>query len=180
MRRALAITAFLALALALAGSAYAKEMSVALSAGPPGLDPGDTWNAKLLVHGEPELLKMAVPSITIRNLGSGESRTFAAKQANGKAPDGQLVYRVNVVFPSEGSWRYTLVDGFSDREYEGGTITIGTPAGAPTSAPSRPEPVAAADDGGFPVWPVASGAAAFVLLAIAAALAVRRRSPRTA
>jgi hypothetical protein len=178
MRRALVATAFLALAFA--ATAAAKEMSVALASSPPALGPGDTWNATLLVHGEPDILAEATPSVTIYGP-DGTIQTFAAKRLKKPAADGQLQYRAAVVFPTEGSWRYTLVDGVSDREYEGGTIQIGQPAGAPTSAPAKPTPVAApADDGGIPAWPVASGVAAFVLLALAAAFALRRRSPRTA
>ena len=178
MRRLLTATALTLLAAAaLAAAAAAKEMSVSLAAGPPSLGPGEPWNAELLVHGEPDMLAEATPGITIRNGASGEGRTFGAKATGKRAPDGQLVYRARVVFPSDGRWSYALVDGVTDREYDAGTVQIGEPATAPaTPANPAPAPAAsAADDGrSFPAWPLVLGG---VLLVAAAgtALVVRHR-----
>jgi hypothetical protein len=167
-------------AAALAGAALAKDMSVALASAAPGLDAGEPWQAELLVHGEPGMLAEAVPSITIRKTDSGETQTFAAKRLPGRADDGQLRYGAAVVFPSEGLWRYTVEDGITDREYEGGTVQVGTPAAAPVASTSRPQPVAAADGGGFPAWPLAVGAVTALALAALGAFVLRRRGPQTA
>jgi hypothetical protein len=182
MRRTLVLTALmLVAACVMATAALAKEMSVSLAAGAPDVGPGEPWNAQLLVHGEPAMLAEATPSITIRSEDSGETQTFAAKPLPGRATDGQLRYRATVVFPTEGVWRYTLVDGFTDREYEGGTVQVGTPQAVPTSSPSRPQPVAATDTGGFPAWPLAAGALVALALAGVGVLALRRRGgPATA
>jgi hypothetical protein len=181
MRRTLVLTAFLLVAAAaLASAAAAKDMSVALASAAPGLDAGEPWQAELLVHGVPEMLAEATPSFTIRNTDSGETQTFAAKRLPGRTADGQLRYGAAVVFPSEGLWRYTVGDGITDREYEGGTVQVGTPAAAPAPTTSRPQPVAAADDGGFPAWPLAVGAIAAFALAALGAFAVKRRGPATA
>ena len=177
MRRLLTATGLaLVVAGALAGAAAAKEMSVGLAAGPPTLDPGEPWNAQLLVHGEPDILKEATPSITIDN-GNGEQRTFAAKATGKRAPDGQLLYRVRVVFPSEGRWAYELSDGVTDRAYEGGHVMVGSPAEAAPSAPSRPEAATAPvdDDTSLPAWPFILGGVALVLAAAGLALARRHR-----
>ena len=181
MRRLLTATALTLVAAAtLAGPAAAKDMSVSLAGGgPPTLDPGEPWNAQLLVHGEPDILAEATPGITIRNRDNGESRTFDARWTGRRAPDSQLIYRARVVFPSEGAWTYTLIDGVTDREYEGGYVRIGdVPAEAAPEA-SRPSPAAApADDGSFPIWPVLAGVGAFLLAAAAALVVVRQRRPQ--
>lgn len=182
MRRTLALTALMLVAASvLAATALAKDMSVALASGAPDVGPGEPWNAQLLVHGEPGMLAEATPAITIRS-DSGETQTFAAERLKGRAADGQLRYEARVVFPTEGTWHYTVVDGVTDREYEGGTVRVGTPAVAPTPATPRAQPVAVADDGGgFPAWPLAVGAIVALVLAGAGAFALRRRGgPATA
>jgi hypothetical protein len=165
------------LALVAAGTlalpAAAKELSVSLAAGPTVSEPGDPWSAQLLVHGEPEMLKQATPSVTIDN-GSGTVETFAAKPTGTRAADGQLIYQTRVVFPSEGTWRYTISDGLSDRAYEGGSIRIGEPAAAPA-------PATATDSESAPpfLWPLVI-ALAVVFAAAGAALVVRRHRLREA
>lgn len=182
MRRLLTAAALTLVAVAaLAGPASAKDMSVSLSGGgpPSNIDPGEPWNARLLVHGEPDILAEATPGITIRNDDTAASRTFDARPTGERAPDGQLIYRVRVVFPSEGGWSYTLVDGVTDRAYEGGYVQVGkAPAEAAPEA-SRPSPAAApASDDSFPLWPVLGGIGAFVLAAAGALVAVRQRRPQ--
>ena len=167
MKKGIVLVAGLVAASVLAAPAAAKELSVGLAAAPTVSKPGDPWDAQLLVHGEPALLKEAAPSITIEGP-SGETTTFAAKPTGKRAADGQLIYQARVVFPTEGTWIYTLSDGLTDRAYEGGSVQIGTP----TAAPARP---VNNSDGApaFPVWPL--GLALGLLLAGAGTVLVLRR-----
>ena len=181
MRRLLSATLLVLLAAAaLATAASAKEMSVSLGTGPPAdpPGPGGTWTADLLVHGEPDILSQATPGISIRNMDSGATETYAGKATGKTAPDGQLLYRVDVVFPSEGLWRYSLNDGVTDREYEGGTIQIGEPA---VAAPSQPVVVRAGRRGHVgPRLAVRARRVAPAAGAVGAAFARRLRRPHTA
>lgn len=156
----------------LALPAAAKEMSVSLAAGPTVKVPGDPWNAQLLVHGEPDILKEATPSITIDD-GAGNVKTFAAKATGEHAADGQLIYETRVVFPTEGRWTYTVSDGVTDRAYEGGSVQIGAPATAPPVPASEP-----ASAPSFP-WPAIVGLA-LAFAAAGGALFVRRHRLREA
>src|ERR1044072_2809876 len=121
MRRALALIGLtLAAAAVFAAAAQAKDMSVGLGqAAPTALAEGEDWNASLLVHGEPAMLREATPAIRITNTVSGASEDVAAARTKAKAADGQMIYAATVSFPSAGVWRYSLVDGVTDREYEG-------------------------------------------------------------
>jgi hypothetical protein len=105
--RMLTISAVVAVALATAGAAQAGCFATAgVSPAPPDTA-GATWNASIRVmqHGRTPLAD-AKPTLTIRNA-SGESKTFTAK------PTGETgVYRAEVVFPSGGTWRYEVNDGF--------------------------------------------------------------------
>jgi hypothetical protein len=179
MRRMLTVTALTLLAAAaLAASAAAKEMSVSLASGPPSVGPGDPWNAKLLVHGEPDILANATPAIAIRNWTTRVDRTFPAKATGKRAADGQLVYRARVVFPSDGRWTYALIDGVTDRQYHAGTVQIGPPAAAPATPTKTPaSPAATVDEPGSsgPPWAFALGGAALLLAAAGVVLAVRHR-----
>jgi hypothetical protein len=176
MRRLLTATAVTLVAVAaLAASAAAKEMSVALASGPPTLDAGQPWTGELLVHGEPAMLSEATPAITFTDRDSGATRTFDGARAATRAPDGQLVYRVRVVLP-EGLWEWGLVDGVTDRFYEGGLVRVGDVSAAAPPATGEPTPAAAAAaEDGLPTWPMVAGGIAVLLLAGVAALVVRGR-----
>ena len=182
MRRALTLFGVTILAAgALAAVAAAKEMSVSLgSGGPTTMDPGDPWNADLLVHGEPEILAEATPGISIRGP-NGEERTFDARATGRRAADGQLIYRVTVTFPSDGRWSYQLLDGVTERAYEGGTVLVGDAASAPAddeAAPRAPSPApATAGDDSFPLWPLLGGLLAAGIAAVVAVGLVRRGRP---
>ncbi len=169
--RKLLISIALVVPLALAGPAAAKEMSVSLANAPTGSKPGDEWTAQLLVHGEPALLKQAAPSVTIRGGPDGRKHTFPAKPTGKRAADGQLVYEAVVVFPTGGTWVYELSDGFSDRTYEGGSVSV-------RETGSQSAPAASGDEtGASAVWPFALGAALFFAAAGGVVVLKRRVQP---
>jgi hypothetical protein len=118
MRRSLLVLAA-ASALALAGTALAGGWAtVQLSSTPRGLSAGEPWvvNITVLQHGRTPLDGLK-PTLTIRKASSRTTsvaakprlttRTFAARPAGSTG-----VYRVRVVFPSAGTWRYEVYDGF--------------------------------------------------------------------
>jgi hypothetical protein len=112
LRTLIIIGTSIALALAAAGAARAGcAATVGLSPQPP-TEAGAAWNTRITVlqHGV-RPLEGAHPTLTIRNVDSGASKTFAAK------PTGKTgVYAAEVVFPSRGSWRYEVNDGFPVQE----------------------------------------------------------------
>ncbi len=187
MKRIL-ITAVLVGALVQAGAASAGCMAtVGLAPPPAGIAPGTTWTAELTVlqHGLNALpnAETARPTVTIVNTETGAARTFVARGT--KNPE---VFVANVVFPSAGSWRYEVYDDFSS---EGGrpvpcaqthtftAVAVGGPAGGGTPSgpsPATPVPTAAVDGGaGFPIWPVAGGVVALLVLSTALLWARPRR-----
>jgi hypothetical protein len=118
MRRSLLVLAA-ASALVLAGTAVAGGWAtVQLSSTPRGLSAGEPWvvDITVLQHGRTPLdglkptltIRKSVPRIT-SGVAKGRPtiRTFAAR------PTGRPgVYRARVVFPSAGTWRYEVYDGF--------------------------------------------------------------------
>lgn len=145
------------LALALPAAAAAGGWATAgVSPPPAGIGPGDTWQAELtlLQHGVTPL-EGVHPTITI---GGPETRTFEF------APTGKPgIYVADVVFPSAGSWRYSVDDDFS-QVHTFAPVQVGAPVAAPAG-------------GDFPAWavaPIAAGALGLAALGIAL---VRRRTP---
>lgn len=118
MRRSLLVLAA-ASALAFAGTALAGGWAtVQLSSTPRNLSASEPWvvDITVLQHGRTPL-RGVKPTVTIRKLpsratsvvGNGRLtvRTFAA------SPTGKTgVYRARVVFPTAGTWRYEVYDGF--------------------------------------------------------------------
>jgi hypothetical protein len=121
LRRPLLLLA-VAGALVLAGTAAAGGWAtVKLSSLPKGLSAGEPWvvNITVLQHGRTPVDGLK-PTVTIRKLTDvrtlgvnsrlegSKSRTFAAR------PTGSTgVYRARVVFPSAGTWRFEVYDGFT-------------------------------------------------------------------
>ena len=104
MRKLLLVTL---VALAAAPAAKAGCMAtVKLSS----LPEGRVWTAEItpLQHGR-TLIPNAKPRVEIRN-GSGAWRSFSARRT---AKPG--VFRVRVVFPDAGTWRFRIWDGFEPR-----------------------------------------------------------------
>jgi hypothetical protein len=125
--------------------------------GPPdgGLGAGDTWNAEMTImqHGETPLVGVQ-PAVIITNVSTGKQLRF-----EGQPTDEPGVYLAKVQFPSEGTWRYAVYDGFT--QYGGQNLH--------TFAPVQIGP---GGDGGFSIpgwtWGIAlaaAGLAAIVLLA---------------
>jgi hypothetical protein len=126
MRKLIAVAV---VALAAAPAAFGGGWAtVGVSPLPSGDD--SDWNATLMVkqHGQTPLDGVQ-PSITIRNASTGENETFAATPTGNPGE-----YRAHVVFPSDGTWRYEVYDGFT--EYGGAQthtfapVTISTPGGS--------------------------------------------------
>jgi hypothetical protein len=130
--------------------------TVQLSSLPAGTDAGGTWTPTMTIlqHGVTPLDGLQ-PAVRITDP-NGEITTFAAKPAGETG-----TYVADVRFPSAGTWRYEIWDGFS-QTHTYSPVTIG-------------------DGGGtsFPTVPVAAGALAAIAVAGALLVALRRRRPHT-
>jgi hypothetical protein len=148
MRLLLAVAAFVALAFP--ATAVAGGWATVEVAPPPGgIDPGEPWHATMLVkqHGMTPL-DDARPSILIDN-GRGETQQFFAEHAGRPG-----TYVVDVVFPSEGTWKARVFDGWTDATpHRLAPIEVPTTgAPAPPAPPRAPDvPYVPAEPGGFPV-----------------------------
>jgi hypothetical protein len=121
MRKAVILVAVVALvtaSTALAGG----WATVKLNSSPKGMAAGEPWNVEITVlqHGlATQPLAGLKPTLTIRRVAGARlassaavpqpSRTFRAR-ATGRVG----VYRARVVFPSAGTWRYEVFDGFTE------------------------------------------------------------------
>lgn len=102
--------------LVLAGTALAGGWAtVKLSSTPKGLSAGEPWivDITVLQHGKTPVDGLK-PTVTIRKVARSTSavsksgvRTFATRQTGGEG-----VYRARVVFPTAGTWRFEVYDGF--------------------------------------------------------------------
>jgi hypothetical protein len=179
MRTRLAIVAAVAGALIAPASATAGGWAtVGLDPLPDGVGPGKTWEVELTVlqHGRTPLEDVR-PRVIITRAGDRDVFPALATSEPG-------VYRAKVVFPSAGTWRYAVDDGFTQthtfppvRVREGGTGK--EPAEAVAAAKTRPSGGSGDDSGGgsdlLPA--VAIAAVAALAVAFGAALLRRRRPP---
>lgn len=160
MYRVVTLTvATLAAALTMAASAAAGGWAtVQLSSHPGDTPAGGTWRPELTVlqHGRTPL-DGVVPLIRIRQ--DGVLREATALPAGRPG-----VYRAELRFPTSGTWRLEIWDGFSQ--------THGYPP--VTIAP------AGGGDGGVPVAPVAAGLGILAAALAGALFLLRRRSAPTA
>ena len=117
-------------ALLLAAPATAGGWATA-GLGPPddGISAGDTWKAEVMIkqHGITPLVG-ATPAVIITK--GSESHRFPA-EPTGKAG----VYVANVKFPSGGTWRYQVYDGFT--QYGGAQTHSFAEAAARAGSSSR-------------------------------------------
>ena len=122
--RVIAVVGALVCALALPTLASAGGWaSVGFEPLPDGTDAGGTWKPTIFVkqHGITPLEGLQ-PVVMIEDTGSGESTKFLATA--GSEPG---VYHADVVFPSAGDWRVTIIAGFGDSKVTYGPVAIGEP-----------------------------------------------------
>lgn len=194
MRKAL-LGAIAVAALAFAAPASAGCWATAGLAPPPaGTAAGDVWTAKLTIlqHGRNPLPDAAdaKPTVTIVNQASGERQTFTARSTDAAAGR----YEAQVVFPSAGTWRYEVFDGFTSwngqpapcaKTHTFAAAQIGGPGagsrsgGGPPKSVAGPSKAVAVDTRAFPVWPVAGGVGALLAAAIVLLYFVRKHSSRS-
>ena len=144
-------------ALAVAAPASAGGWATAGLAPPDaGIGAGETWEAEvtILQHGQTPLPGVK-PEVIIRN-GEGDERRFAAKPT-----DEPGVYVAKVRFPTAGTWRYFVYDGFT--QY----------GGAKTHRFSAVRVGASTESSSMALWPF--GVAGAVPLAAGALFLLRRR-----
>lgn len=152
MKRLLLALALVALALPLAATAGGFA-TVQLSSLPAGTESGGTWTPELTIlqHGVTPLDGMS-PVVRISN-DDGAAEEFAATPTG--APG---TYTADVRFPTAGTWRFEIWDGFS-QTHTYSPVTIGD-----------------GGDASFPTVPVTAGLLAAMALA-GALLALRKRRP---
>jgi hypothetical protein len=92
---------------------------------PDGTEAGATWKPTIFVkqHGVTPLDGLQ-PVVMIDKAGSDDSTRFFASAGSDAGE-----YKADVVFPSTGNWRVTIVSGFGDSQVTYGPVAIG-PAGA--------------------------------------------------
>jgi hypothetical protein len=166
------VAAVLALPSAAAAGGFA---TLGLSSLPDGTAPGRPWHLTLTIlqHGRTPLAGLH-PTVRIRRAGGGGARTFAARPAGRPG-----VYTVGVVFPSAGTWRYAIDDGFA-QTHTFAPVAIGAsqPVVAPRAGAAAPAPASGASErgGGDVGAALAAAAAAGLLAGLLTTLALHRRS----
>jgi MYXO-CTERM domain-containing protein len=154
MRTFLVVLAAALLAVPVAGAG--GFATVGLSSLPP--EDGSAWDVELTIlqHGRTPLDGLS-PAITIQK-DDGAPQTFAATPA-GKPG----VYEATIEFPSDGTWTYTISDGFSQTHTFKPVTIVG----------------AGGSDGSFPWVSTTIAVAAGLALAALLAILARRRRPES-
>jgi hypothetical protein len=153
----IALLVLLALA-ATAGTAHAGGWATVELGSPPGkIVAGEPWRVELIVkqHGITPL-DGVTPSVRIDD-GDGVVRTFEARPAGRPG-----TYVAEVTYPSTGTWKTRLFDGFTDATPHRLAPIEVTGGSAPASAPGAP-------------WPQITAIAALALLWLAAWIVVSGR-----
>jgi MYXO-CTERM domain-containing protein len=129
MRSAIAVLVLAGLALAPA--AAAKGPHAILSPGTERIEPGDPWAASVtFVEFGARHARSASPSLVA---GSGDARLSAPLTIARAGGFGQE-YRGRLVFPFDGRWRITVLDGSkADRRFVFPRLQVGGPNARPTS-----------------------------------------------
>jgi hypothetical protein len=124
--RSLVVLAALAATLAIAPlSAAGGWASVGFEPLPDGISAGSTWNPTIVVkqHGTTPLAGLQ-PVVMIHDEQTGAETRFLAEETSEVG-----AYEADVVFPTQGDWRVTILSGFGDSQTTYGPVAIG-PAGA--------------------------------------------------
>ncbi len=152
----LSLAALLSLSAAQAALAWPDDAQAALSTSPVGTTAGGTWTVDISFVSQGHILRVdnLHPSLVIRNVVTGERRSFSTQAT---AESG--VWRAAVTFPSEGSWTYSVMVGGSGLTFDYPAVSIG------------PAPVAAVPPGGGPASPWTAPTLIALLAAVAAAAA---------
>jgi YtkA-like len=167
-----------AVTMAMAGAALAAGpvsaggwATVGLNSVPDGVRAGERWvvHLTILQHGQTPLEGVR-PELTISK--AGATRTFAATPTGGPG-----VYRTSVTFPSAGSWRYVVDDGFSARHSFGPVRVAERGANAKVQLAAAIPATGDRDDGGGS-WGLALAAALAAGLSAAGLVALLQRRPR--
>ena len=137
---ALPLAAMLSLCIAQATLAWPDDAQASLSTSPAGTTAGGTWTVDVSFVSSGEILAVDSlhPSLVIKNVVTGERRTFQTQSTTVSG-----VWRANVIFPSEGTWTYSVIVGGSGPTFDYPPVSIGPAAAAvtpPTSAPAGPVP----------------------------------------
>jgi YtkA-like len=187
MAMRLTLLAVIAAALAAPSAATAGGWAtVGFDPPPDDLAPREPWQVEMTIlqHGITPL-EGVKPRVIVSPVEGGDRKTFPAR-----ATDEPGVYRVTVAFPSAGTWRYVVDDGFTaQHDYPpvevgvGGKKAAAEPlAVANTAAATPPSSGSAASDDDAPSYLLALVAAAVagLLAALAAAFVQRRRGGASA
>jgi len=128
--------------------------TVQLSSLPAGTDAGGTWTPTMTIlqHGVTPLDGLQ-PAVRITDE-AGQIQSFTARPAGEPG-----TYVADVRFPTAGTWRYEIWDGFS-QTHTYSPVTIGH-----------------GGDASFPTVPVTAGLLAAMALAGALLVALRKRRP---
>lgn len=180
---AMRLTLLAAIAAALAAPSAASAggwATVGFAPPPDDLAPREPWQIEMTIlqHGITPL-EGVEPRVIVTPAEGGDRKTFPAR-----ATDEAGVYRATVAFPSAGTWRYVVDDGFAaQHDYppvqvgKSGKKAAAEPlAVANTAAPAPPAPGSPASDDDGPSYLLALVAAAVAALAagFGAALLQRR------
>jgi hypothetical protein len=157
--RVIAVAGALLCALALTVPTLASAggwASVGFEPLPDGTDAGGTWTPTIFVkqHGITPLDGLQ-PVVMIEETSSGAATKFLATAGSGPGE-----YRADVVFPSAGDWRITILAGFGDSKVTYGPVAIGDSATG--GGASEPKAV------------LGIGALALVVLGVFGVVVVRR------
>lgn len=152
--------------------AWPDDTQASLSTSPAGTTAGGTWTVDISFVSQGHILRVdsLQPSVVIKNVATGERRSFSTEAT---AESG--VWQANVVFPSEGSWTYSVVVGVSGITFDYPPVSIGPALAADGRAAANAPIAAEAPTPGVVFLPIALLAAAAV---VAAGLVVARRSMR--
>ena len=151
-----------ALSLMAVGSvlAWPEDARASLSSTPAGTASGGTWTVDVSFVSNGQILRVDTlrPSIRIRNVDTGDIRSFESQPTSESG-----VWRADVVFPTAGSWTYTVVVGGSGLTFDYPPVQIVGAAPSPQT-PAGPEPL-----------PLLAALAAVLLAVVAGAVYLARR-----